>query len=156
MNKIWIIIQREYITRVKRRAFIITTLLAPVGFLLLLTSSFLINSYSQSRTDVAIVDDTHLFNDVVIPDADDNTVYFHKMDEQYNKVVELLPKQKDEKAKFEAVIYIPANFNIDHPSDPQIVYRYIQRPGNSKREFINRRFSAAIEQLRMKKNEREQ
>ena len=151
MNKIWIIIQREYITRVKRRAFIITTLLAPVGFLLLLTSSFLINSYSQSRTDVAIVEDTHLFNDVVIPDADDNTVYFHKMDEQYNKVVELLPKQKDEKAKFEAVIYIPANFNIDHQSDPQIVYRYIQRPGNSKREFINRRFSAAIEQLRMKK-----
>ena len=83
MNKIWIIIQREYITRVTRRAFVVTTLLAPLGFFLLLASSFLINSYSQSRTDVAIVDEIGLFKDISIPDADDQTVYFHKVEDKY-------------------------------------------------------------------------
>jgi ABC-2 type transport system permease protein len=151
MNKIWIIVQREYITRVKRRAFIITTLLAPVGFFLLLTSSFLINSYSQSRTDVAVVDETGLFKDIVIPDAEDQTVYFHKIEEPYDKVVQMLPKEKDATAKFQAVIYIPANFDINNPVKSNIVYRSTQRPGNSKREFINRRFSSALQQLRMKK-----
>ncbi len=152
MNKIWIIIQREYITRVKRRAFVVTTLLAPLGFFLLLASSFLINSYSQSRTDVAIVDETGLFKDIPIPDAEDHTVYFHKMDEHYNTVIKLLPKEKDADAKYQAIVFIPANFNIDKPNDPpQIAYRYMQRPGTSKREFINHRFSSAIQQLRMKR-----
>jgi ABC-2 type transport system permease protein len=61
MDKIWIIIQREYITRVKRKAFIITTLLAPLGFFLLIASSVFISSYSQGRTDVAVVDESGLF-----------------------------------------------------------------------------------------------
>lgn len=151
MNKIWIIIQREYITRVKRRAFIITTLLAPLGFFLLMASSFLINSYSQSRTDVAIVDETGLFKDIPIPDADDNTVYFHKIDQPYDKVIHMLPKEKDAEGKFQAVVYVPKDFNIDDPKGVQIAYRYMQRPGTSKREFINRRFSTAIQQLRMKR-----
>lgn len=32
MNKIWLIIQREYLTRVRSRAFILSTLLTPVAF----------------------------------------------------------------------------------------------------------------------------
>ncbi len=151
MNKIWIIIQREYITRVKRRAFVITTLLAPLGFFLLLASSFLINSYSQSRTDVAIVDETGLFKDIPIADAEDHTVYFHKIDEPYGEVIQLIPKEKEADAKFQAIIYIPKDFNIDNPKEVQIAYRYMQRPGTSKHDFINRRFTTAIQQLRMKR-----
>ncbi len=151
MNKIWIIVQREYITRVKRRAFIITTLLAPLGFFLLLTSSFFINSYSQTRTDVAIVDETGLFKDVTVPDAEDQTVYFHKIDEPYANVEKMLPKDKNADAKFQAVIYVPANFSLDNATKSSIVYRSVQRPGNSKQQFINRRFTTAIQQLRMKK-----
>src|ERR1700740_1352484 len=99
MNKIWIIIQREYITRVKRRAFIITTLLAPLGFFLLMAASVLIGNYSQGRTDVAIVDETGLFKDVPIPDAEDQTVYFHKIDDRYEHVVQLIPKDKEKETK---------------------------------------------------------
>lgn len=148
MNKIWIIIQREYITRVKRRAFIITTLLAPLGFFLLMTSSFLISSYSQTRTDVAIVDESGIFKDIPIADAEDHTVYFHKIDQPYGEIIKLLPKDKEAEAKFQAVILIPKDFDINKP---RIAYRYMQRPGTSKKEFINRRFNAIIQQLRMKK-----
>lgn len=150
MGKIWIIIQREYITRVKRRAFIITTLLAPLGFFLLIASSVLIGSYSQGRTDVAFIDDSGLFKDIPIADAEDQTVYFHKLTEKYDDVVKELPHEKDKEGKFQAVIYVPANFNLNSPNNPKIAYRYVKRPGMMKKEFINRRVSDAISKLRMK------
>jgi len=148
MNKIWIIIQREYITRVRRRSFIITTLLAPLGFFLLISSSVLISNYSQGRTDVAIVDESGLFKDIPIPDADDQTVYFHKVDDKYDQLAKELPAEKEK--KYKAIIFIPANFSVNTPNNPAIAYRYTERPGAIKRQFINQRVSSAIGKLRMK------
>ena len=151
MNKIWIIIQREYITRVKRKSFIITTLLAPLGFFALISGSVLISTYSQGRTDVAIVDDSGLFKDISIPDADDQTVYFHKVEDKYERLAAELPKEKkEENKKYAAIIYIPANFNINSPNNPVIAYRYVERPGMMKKQFINQRMNEAIDKLRMK------
>jgi len=148
MNKIWIIIQREYITRVRRRSFIITTLLAPLGFFLLISSSVLISNYSQGRTDVAIVDESGLFKDIPIPDADDQTVYFHKVDDKYDQLAKELSAEKEK--KYKAIIFIPANFSVNTPNNPAIAYRYTERPGAIKRQFINQRVSSAIGKLRMK------
>lgn len=151
MGKIWIIIQREYITRVKRKSFIITTLLAPLGFFALITGSVLISTYSQGRTDVAIVDESGLFKDVPIADADDQTVYFHKVENKYEQLAAELPKEKNEKEKkYSAIIFIPANFNINTPNNPVIAYRYVERPGMIKKQFINQRMNEAIDKLRMK------
>jgi len=41
MNKIWIIFEREYLQRVKKKSFILSTLLTPLIFLFL----FLLPSY---------------------------------------------------------------------------------------------------------------
>ncbi len=151
MGKIWIIIQREYITRVKRKSFIITTLLAPLGFFALISGSVLISTYSQGRTDVAIIDDSGLFKDIPIADADDQTVYFHRVDDNYEKLAAELPKEKnEEKKKYSAIIFIPANFNISTPNNPVIAYRYVERPGMIKKQFINQRMNEAIDKLRMK------
>jgi len=150
MKKIWIIIQREYITRVKRKSFIITTLLAPLGFFALIAGSVLISSYSQGRTDVAVIDDSGLFKEIPIPDADDQTVYFHKVDDKYEQLAALLPKEKKEEKKYSAIIYIPQNFNINNPNNPVIAYRYVERPGMMKKQFINQRMNEAVNKLRMK------
>jgi len=151
MKKIWIIIQREYITRVKRKSFIITTLLAPLGFFALIAGSVLISTYSQGRTDVAIIDDSGLFKDISIADATDQTVYFHRVDAKYDKLAAELPKEKsEEKRKYAAIIYIPTNFNISTPNNPVIAYRYVERPGLIKKQFINERMNEAIDKLRMK------
>lgn len=151
MNKIWIIIQREYITRVKRKSFIITTLLAPLGFFALISGSVLISTYSQGRTDVAIIDESGLFKNISIPDADDQTVYFHRVDDKYEQLAAELPKEKkEEKKKYSAIIYIPVNFNINTPNNPVIAYRYVERPGMIKKQFINQRMNEAIDKLRMK------
>ncbi|MDB5281153.1 MAG: hypothetical protein JWO06_228 [Bacteroidota bacterium] len=150
MNKIWIIMQREYISRVKRRAFIITTLLAPIGFFLLISSTVLIGKYGQGKADVAVIDDSGLFKEIPIPDAEDQSVYFHRINEKYDDVVKQLTDKNEKEQKYQAVIYIPSNFNINSPNNPKIAYRYIKRPGISKKDFINRRMTAAIGKLRMK------
>ncbi len=63
MNKIWIIIQREYLTRVKKSSFIVMTILGP----LLLASVYILPIYLTTLSDevktVQIVDETGLFAD---------------------------------------------------------------------------------------------
>lgn len=150
MNKIWIIIQREYITRVKRKSFIVTTLLAPLGFFLLISGSLIISTYSQSRTDVAIVDESGLFKDIALTDAEDKTVYFHKVDDKYDQLAAVMPKEKKAPGKYQAIIYIPDNFDINNPNKAAISYRYVERPGMLKKQFINERMGQAVDKLRMK------
>lgn len=57
MNKFWLIIQREYLTRVKKRSFILTTLLTPLAFALLFVVIGVIFSYeSDDVKKVAVID----------------------------------------------------------------------------------------------------
>lgn len=150
MNKIWIIIQREYITRVRRKSFLITTLLAPLGFFLLLSASVLISSYSQSRTDVAIVDESEkrLFKDIAFPDAEDKTVYFYNLsDTSKQTALSMRIKFGDEPKNIDTIL-IPRNFNISSPNNPAISYQYSKRVGAMKRQFINEKINAAVNNVR--------
>ncbi len=148
MNKIFIIVQREYITRVRKKSFLITTLLTPLGFFLLMASSAMIGNYSQGKADVAIVDDSGLFKDVVFPDAEDQSVYFHKVGDKFEQLSGKLSDK--EHSAYQAVIHIPANFNINNPTNPMMSGVYMVRPGVAKRQYINERMSDAVSKLRMK------
>ena len=58
MSKFWLIIQREYLTRVKKRSFILTTLLTPLAFALLFVVIGVIFSYeSDDANKVAVIDE---------------------------------------------------------------------------------------------------
>jgi ABC-2 type transport system permease protein len=61
MNKIWIIIQREYLTRVRNKTFLLSTFLLPVVMVLFLIGStwFAISSREQHR--IAVVNDPGYF-----------------------------------------------------------------------------------------------
>ncbi len=150
MNKIWIIIQREYITRVKRKSFIITTLLAPLGFFALMVGSVLISTYQQGSTHVAIVDESGLFKDVAFADAEDKSIYFHKADSRYEQVAAAMHGSDNANGKYAAIIFIPRDFNINRSNNPVIAYRYTERPGLAKKQFINQRMTEAVNKLRMK------
>ena len=61
MNKIILIIQREYLTKVRKRSFIVMTILGPI----LMASLFILPVYLASRQDdkqlVSVLDETGLF-----------------------------------------------------------------------------------------------
>ncbi len=66
MNKIFLIMQREFMTRVRKKSFIITTLLSPIFFaaIAILPSYLASLEVTEVRT-VAVVDNTKQFIDVI-------------------------------------------------------------------------------------------
>jgi ABC-2 type transport system permease protein len=57
MGKIWLITQREYLTRVLNKTFILTTLLTPLGFLLfIVVLGFIMNTGSDKVKNILIAD----------------------------------------------------------------------------------------------------
>jgi ABC-2 type transport system permease protein len=62
MNKILLIIKREYLTRVRKRTFIISTILFPLLYIGLIFGMGYLGEKSQSRLRVAVVDSSGNFN----------------------------------------------------------------------------------------------
>ncbi len=62
MNKIWLIIKREYLTRVRKRTFIISTILFPVLYLALIFGTSYMAAKSSKNLRVAVIDSSGYFN----------------------------------------------------------------------------------------------
>ncbi|MCL2063261.1 MAG: ABC transporter permease [Candidatus Cloacimonetes bacterium] len=60
MKKIKAIIQREYLTKVKKKSFIIMTILTPILLLLLMSAPFLMMRVQTGSVNIAILDQTGL------------------------------------------------------------------------------------------------
>ena len=66
MGKIGLIIRREYITRVRKRSFIIMSILGPILFAsLMVVPALIAMSEDQEVKRIAVVDSSHLFMDVI-------------------------------------------------------------------------------------------
>lgn len=63
MNKTAIIIQREFLSRVKKKSFLVMTILGPILIAALIIVPVLVTQLSDSDYSVAIVDETYLFYD---------------------------------------------------------------------------------------------
>ena len=61
MNKIAAVIKREYITRVRKKSFIIMTILMPLALILLMTLPMLMTQVSVGVTNVLVLDESDLF-----------------------------------------------------------------------------------------------
>ena len=56
MNKLWLIIQREYLSRVKKRTFILTTIFTPIGFVIFWIALIFIMSSGMEKKTIALLD----------------------------------------------------------------------------------------------------
>ncbi|MFT3936650.1 MAG: ABC transporter permease [Chitinophagaceae bacterium] len=65
MNKIWLIIKREYLTRVKNRTFILSTFLTPLFFAALIGIIVVITIKNTDKEKVAIIDHSGVFKNEV-------------------------------------------------------------------------------------------
>src|SRR6185295_1224120 len=61
MSKIPLIIKREYVTRVRKKSFIIMTILGPLLIGGIFASVFLLNKADTEKHTIIVVDDSHLF-----------------------------------------------------------------------------------------------
>src|ERR1035437_1037350 len=104
MNKIPLIIQREYSTRVRQKSFIILTLLMPIlmGGLLILPTYFMSVDDNQART-VAVYDGSSIFLGRL--ESTEFTKFHFIPLEEYQKL-----KSNLKNTKFYALVVIQPNF----------------------------------------------
>ncbi len=107
MNKILVIIQREYVTRVRRRLFVITTLLLPLGFSLIFLVPLLVSNYSTEITKIAVVDESGIFKNKL---SDHKNLLYKTVDSPYEQV------KKTYMGAYTGILHIPSNFDIYKPS----------------------------------------
>ena len=63
MNKIWLIIKREYSTRVKNKTFLLTTFLAPIGIMVFIAAlTFVMSRGSDDQKNIVVIDESNLLN----------------------------------------------------------------------------------------------
>src|SRR6185437_5839981 len=116
MNKIALIIQREYITRVKNKTFMLITLLAPVLYGLLVMIPVLTAKYNSSKNTVAVVDESGKFSSLNI--SDNNLVMYNP--HQSMDQLEMAYKSGDSDFY---ILHIPKDFSVYHPTGIELLSR---------------------------------
>ncbi|WP_291912734.1 ABC transporter permease [Chitinophaga sp. CB10] len=80
MNKIYLIIQREFLSRVRKRSFLIVTLLVPLAFAAMIIIPAVLAGNSNSSTKVAVVDKSGIFKGQF---QDSRNTYFKFISDQH-------------------------------------------------------------------------
>jgi ABC-2 type transport system permease protein len=103
MNKIWLIIQREYWTRVRKKSFLLTTILAPLGMVLFFAVSILVAVSGQTDRKIVVIDDSGLYINKL---EDKNNLYFKYADTTLAYMNEVYKNEG-----YDGILYIPAPKN---------------------------------------------
>ncbi len=135
MNKIFLVIQREYVTRVLKKSFWISSLLAPV----LLTAIYAIPIWlamkDKEHKKVAILDLSHLWKPVDLQDKELIFTFISKSEMQF--------KKEFSKDGYDAFVSIPANVL----SNPKGVHIYSSKNiGLSLKESVERLIQNKVRQ----------
>lgn len=142
MDKIWLILQREYLTRVRKKSFLVISLLAP---LLLGASTIGVGMLnSASGPDIVAVHDAS-GQQVASHLADTEDVHF--VPAPAGSLAEAQAAFQKAKPKQAALLSIPAGFGLDSAKGIQILAK-----GNvplKRRETIRKAVNKAIGELKM-------
>lgn len=139
MNKTWIIAQREFFTRVKKKTFLLTTILLPVfifGFYALIIY------FSVKATDgykVAIVDNANILGGT-LPSQNSEVVF------QFVKEDTTSLNRKTESKQIDGYLIIPSDYNI--LGNHSLEFRSNKTVGLMTRENIQRKINKVLEEKR--------
>lgn len=104
MNKIFLVIQREYLTRVRKKSFLIMTILGPLLMGGIFVSVFLLDHVDTEVKTISVVDDTHIFSDKF---KSNEKIHFVYPAGSLDSV-----KAESVRMGFFGVLYIPATTNL--------------------------------------------
>ena len=62
MKKLWLIIKREYLVRVRKKTFILATILTPIAIMAIYTVPILIMEFTGEDQRFAVKDDSGIIN----------------------------------------------------------------------------------------------
>jgi len=141
MNKISVIIRREYVTRVRKKSFIIMTILAPLlmASLFVLLPILMMNQDGEFKKIAVIEDNSDLFKGILKKTKDAEFVYLEN-----TKVADL--KSSFEDAGYYGILYISPEL-INTPNAIQLISK--QQPPLSLLQHIENTLEKEIERQKL-------
>lgn len=116
MKKLWLIIQREYLSRVKKRSFLLATFLTPLAFGLFFIVIGYIFSYEGGETlHIAVVDESNILGKTL--GNTDEYIYYHFVTESLEEL-----KANFDEGRYNGILVVPKITNLS--SRKHTVYYY--------------------------------
>ncbi len=137
MSKIFIIIQREYLSRVKKKSFLVMTILGPLLFIGLIFAQFWIKMIPEEKQNILVIDESNLFIGKL-----ENTAN-HAFKYSQNAVETEL--QSLYKGNNNVLLYIPEN--IIESQKIQLYYK--KQPGIGLQEYISSVIGKKLEEFKL-------
>ncbi|PSR06085.1 MAG: hypothetical protein BRD49_02320 [Bacteroidetes bacterium SW_10_40_5] len=141
MNKALLIIKREYLTRVRKRTFLLITFLSPLLFALIFIVPILISELTSSENSVYVIDKSGYFEDQ-LPDREN--VRYNYLGKAPGKGTETL--LQDNPSSF--ILKIP-DFSLDSPKDIKIISD--KNPSMSLTNDLENAIEKRLKDLKIKK-----
>ncbi|HRP59154.1 MAG TPA: ABC transporter permease, partial [Vicingus sp.] len=138
MNKINLIIQREYLTRVKKKSFVIMTLLGPILMAALMIVPVWLGMKDQDFQIIEVIDETGLFIDQF---ENTNTLRF---EHQFVNIE--FAKDSFYNSKYTSILHISSS---DKQSKPKMYYK--KQPGINTISKIENTIEEGIRNIELKK-----
>ncbi len=108
MNNLWLVIKREYLTRVRRRSFILATLLTPLGLALFFVVVQFIFAYENDEVQrIAVIDEGDLLQGGL---KDENGIYFKLTKEPLDQLRSELGEEQED--GYTGILVVP---KVDDP-----------------------------------------
>lgn len=139
MNKILLIISREYLSRVKKRSFLIMTLLGPLLMAGVMIVPVWLSGVTQGVREVVVVDETKQFINQL---RNTSSVKFNYVFAEANldSVRSIYKEVKDV-----SVLFIPRNILISN----QVIMHSSDQPGLNVLSYISNEMSSIIERSKL-------
>jgi len=138
MKKIWLIIQREYLTRVRKKSFVIMTFLGPILMASVWIVPLLLASRSEGEKIIEVLDETGLFYEQFKETPDTKFIY----------ITDDLQTAKENLGKSEsfAILYIPKSSY----ATPLAFYLYTyKKPGLSLKMYLQESANKILENKKL-------
>ena len=141
MHKIWLIIQREYLVRVRKKSFIIMTLLGPILLASIMVVPIWLSTVSDTTDTIEILDESGMFKNAF-------------KDNNETKFIEVNGSLENQKAAFlesdyTALLYIP-KLDLDKPEGIRLYSK--SNLGISKQLQLENTLKKEIEALKFKQS----
>lgn len=144
MNKLWLVIKREYLVRVKKKSFIIATLLTPFAIgLLMFASIYFTTKGGQANKKILVKDESGIFSSA---DIGSKTHTYEFSDKEISQL-----KDEYKTNGFDLLIHIPA-FVDSSLTKHKVQYYCQEKLGISTIENVERKIGYAFKDYKVLKS----
>ncbi len=141
MNKLWLIFKREYSVRVRKRTFIIATILMPIAIAALAIGSGYITAMgADAEKKILVKDDSGIFK---VSDVDHRNLIFTFSESEINTLKESYGEED-----YDLLVYIPPFKDLSLTTH-EVEYFSHEKPGIVQLERIERVIAAAFKEYKI-------